>query len=85
LFVILANGGYAVLDRLAERYGGAPAWPPFSVDVAAVARGLGCPARRVESHDDLLAQLDDAVPTLAARREPLLLEVVVEPDPVFAP
>jgi len=84
LFVILANGGYAVLDRLAERHGGAPAWPSFSVDVAAVARGLGCPAHRVESHDDI-AHLDDAVRTLATRREPLLLEVVVEPDPTFAP
>src|SRR5262249_7460952 len=47
LVVVLANGRYAVMDRLAEAEGGKPAWPAFAeVDVSALARGFGCPARR---------------------------------------
>ncbi len=38
LFVILSNGGYAIMDRLAERQGREPPWPSFDVDVAALAR-----------------------------------------------
>jgi benzoylformate decarboxylase len=85
LFVILANGGYAVMDRLSERQGGKPPWPGFSVDVGGLARALGCPACRIEEHGDLLATLDEVVPDLPEREEPLLLEVVVEPDETFAP
>ncbi len=47
LFVILANGGYAIMDRLAEQSGGTAPWPGFDVDVAGIARALGCPARAV--------------------------------------
>jgi benzoylformate decarboxylase len=85
LFVILSNGGYAVMDRLAEQQGGTPPWPGFQVDVAGLARAFGCPAQTVTEHDQLLQVLDDVVPGLAARDEPLLLEVVVAPDESFAP
>jgi benzoylformate decarboxylase len=87
LFVVLANGGYAIMDRLAERHGDAPPpWPHFDdVRLATIAGGLGCPARRVENHDELIAALDEIVPGLAGRTEPLLLEVAVEADPTFAP
>jgi benzoylformate decarboxylase len=86
LFVVLANGRYAIMDRLAERHGQAAPWPDFAeVRLAAIAAGLGCPARRVEEHAELLAVLDDVVPGLADRAEPLLLEVAVEADPTFAP
>jgi benzoylformate decarboxylase len=86
LFVILANGGYAVMDRLAEREGGEPAWPGLAhVDVTGLAQAFGCPARRISQHDELTAALDDVLPTLVTREEPLLLEVVVEPDPTFSP
>jgi benzoylformate decarboxylase len=85
LFVILKNGGYAVMDRLAEREGGTPAWPPVDVDVAGLAEALGCPACRVGDLDSLRRTLDDVVPGLADRGEPLLLEVTVEPDPEFDP
>jgi benzoylformate decarboxylase len=86
LYIVLANGGYAVMDRLAERHGGRGPWPRFDdVDVAAMARSFGCDARRVETEEDLLRELDDVVPTLAARDRPLLLEVIVEPDETFAP
>jgi thiamine pyrophosphate-dependent acetolactate synthase large subunit-like protein len=87
LFVVLANGRYAVMDRLAEQHGAGKApWPAFEeVSISRLADGLGCPAVRVASHDELLTVLDDVVPTLSDRSEPLLLEVTVVPDTTFAP
>ncbi len=86
LFVVLANGRYAIMDRLAESHGGKPPWPAFEeVDVAGLARSLGCPAREVSGHASLLDALDDIVPTLADRTEPLVLQVRVEADPTFQP
>ena len=85
LFVVLANGGYAVMDRLAEQHGGSGPWPSFHVDATGLARSFGCAARRVETFDDLTRTLDDVVPSLAERDEPLLLEVAVAPDAAFAP
>jgi benzoylformate decarboxylase len=78
LLVVLANGRYAVMDALARRAGGAAAWPGFeSVDIAGLARSFGCPAVRVETHDDLIRVLDEVLPELVSRREPLLVEAVV--------
>jgi benzoylformate decarboxylase len=86
LFVILSNGGYAIMDRLAERAGGAAPWPEFSdVDISAIARAFGCEALRIENHDELLGALDDVIPTLAERRTPLLLDVTIAPTATFAP
>ena len=87
LWVILSNGGYVVMDRLAEKHGGGEGpWPAFAeVEVATIARGFGCPAKRVSTYDDLLDTLDEVVPTLAGRTEPLLLDVVVAPTETFAP
>jgi len=86
LFVVLSNGGYAIMDRLAERHGEDAPWPGFGeIELAAVARGFGCPARRLETHEELLAALDETIPTLASRQEPLLLDVVVAPTQTFAP
>jgi hypothetical protein len=46
LFVVLANGRYAIMDKLAEQRGGKPPWPAFEeVSVAGLAESLGCPAR----------------------------------------
>jgi benzoylformate decarboxylase len=84
LFVVLANGGYAVMDRLAEAAKQAAPWPGFgAIDIAAIARAQGCPARRVERHDELIGALDEVVPGLEDREQPLLLEVMVAPDPEF--
>ncbi|GAA1005994.1 benzoylformate decarboxylase [Acrocarpospora pleiomorpha] len=87
LFVVLANGRYAVMDRLAERSGrGKAPWPAFDeVSLAALARSFGCPAHRVSGYDDLIATLDEIVPTLHSREEPLLLDVAVIPDTEFHP
>jgi benzoylformate decarboxylase len=84
LLVVLANGRYAIMDilakdALAKDAGGAGPWPAFDgVDIAGIARCLGCPATRVQTHDDeLLGVFDEVVPGLADRRQPLLVEVVV--------
>jgi benzoylformate decarboxylase len=85
LFVILSNGGYAIMDRLVEQQGGTAPWPGFDVDIAGLARAFGCPARTLAEHGELLEALDEAVPELAGRNEPLLLEVTIAPDESFAP
>jgi benzoylformate decarboxylase len=86
LFVVLVNGGYAIMDRLAERTGTHGPWPRVdTVDIGAMARAQGCEAIRIETHDELTAQLDDVLPDLAERRTPLLLEVLVAQDETFDP
>jgi benzoylformate decarboxylase len=86
LFVILSNGGYAIMDRLAERAGGEAPWPRFAdVDIAALARAFGCESRKIATHDELLAALDEIVPDLVSRSEPLLLDVAIAPTATFAP
>ena len=50
-----------------------------------MARAQGCEARRIETHDDLLATLDDVLADLQDRTSPLLLEVVVAQDDTFDP
>jgi thiamine pyrophosphate-dependent acetolactate synthase large subunit-like protein len=86
LFVIIANGGYTVMDRLAELHGGSAVWPRFpEIDLSGLARSFGCPARRLSTPDELEAAFDEVVPQLAARDEPLFLEVAVDPDDDFVP
>ena len=84
IFVVLANGGYAVMDRLAEAQDEAAPWPGFgTIDIAAIARAQGCPAKHVETHAELEEALDEALDGIGERSEPLLLEVVVAPDASF--
>jgi benzoylformate decarboxylase len=80
LFIVLRNGGYAIMNRLAEAAGADGPWPAIeTVDIAAMASAQGVEALRIETHDELLAALD------FERDTPLLLEVVVEQDPTFDP
>ncbi len=85
LYIVLSNGGYAVMDLLAARTGGKPPWPGFDVDVRGLATSLGCPARQITSYDALLATFDEVLPGLADRHEPLLLDVRVTPEEHFEP
>jgi benzoylformate decarboxylase len=79
VFVIVGNGRYAVMDELARGHGGRGAWPGFeSLDLATIARGFGCEAERITTHDELLARLDEVVASLGERTAPLLLDVRVE-------
>lgn len=81
LFIVLSNGRYAILDRLAAAHGGQPPWPDFpEIDIAGLSVGFGCAAQRVTTHAALLSALDEILPGLAGRREPLLLEVRVSED-----
>jgi benzoylformate decarboxylase len=95
LYVILSNGRYAIMDRLAERhmwgsvggYGqGKPPWPAFDdVDILAMAASFGCPGRRVTTYGELTGVLDDVVPGLAGRSQPWVLDVAVQVETRFEP
>jgi benzoylformate decarboxylase len=85
VFVILSNGGYAIMDRLVERHGSKGPWPGFDVDIAGIARAQGCDARSIAAYDDLTETLDEVVPELATREEPLLLDVAIAPTSTFEP
>jgi benzoylformate decarboxylase len=87
IFVVLANGRYAVMDRLAEKNGqGRVPWPPFTeVSLSDMARSFGCPAVRLDSYDDLVGALDEIMPSAGSREEPILLDVAVVPDSEFHP
>ncbi|MEU0948650.1 thiamine pyrophosphate-dependent enzyme [Streptomyces canus] len=86
VFVVLANGRYAIMDKLAEQHGGKPPWPAFEeISVGGLAESLGCPARRITTYRDLCATLDTICLTLPDRTEPLLLEVSVISDGDFRP
>jgi benzoylformate decarboxylase len=86
LFVVLANGRYAIMDRLAEAQGGKPPWPSFEdVSLSGLATALGCPALPVSTYADLISVLDEVVPTLASRDTPLVLDVSVVADSTFQP
>jgi benzoylformate decarboxylase len=80
LLLVMANGGYAIMDKLAADTGKPAPWPGFgTIDIAAMARAQGCEAIRIEDHADLLARLDEVLPELARRDAPLLLEIAVAP------
>ena len=85
VYVVLANGGYRVMDRIAEAHGGGSwPWPSFGeLALSAVARSFGCPARRIATPAELAAALDEVVPTLRTRTEPLLLDVEISPTPAL--
>jgi benzoylformate decarboxylase len=86
LFVVLANGGYAIMDKLAERTGQKAPWPSFpEVRLSALATALGCPARWIRTYDELLEALDDVLPRLREMDAPLLLDIDVTPEPEFNP
>ncbi len=81
LFIVLRNGGYAIMNRLAEHAGSDGPWPAIEgVDIAAMARAQGVAALTIDDHATLLATLDAE---LGPRKTPLLLEIVVAQDPTF--
>jgi len=81
LFIVLSNGRYAVMDQLAARQGGKPPWPAFDeVSISGLASSLGCKPLRITTHTALLAALDEVIPSLAERTEPLVLEISVSSD-----
>ncbi len=78
LLIVMANGRYAVMDGLAGAHGGRGPWPSFEgVDIAGIAAGFSCAARRVTTFDELEATFGEVLPGLASRAEPLLLEIAL--------
>jgi benzoylformate decarboxylase len=78
LLIVMANGAYAVMDKQAADRGQPAPWPALErIDIAGIARCLGCEAMRIESHEELTAALDEVLPGLAGRGAPLVLEVAV--------
>ncbi len=78
VIVVVGNGRYQVMDELAGLRGAPGAWPGFAeLDLTSIARGLGCHAERVESHDRLEGALDEVLADAATRSEPVLLDVRV--------
>ena len=81
LFVILANGGYAIMDRLAEQAGrpasASPAWPAGSSrasgpDCHRAGARLPGAAGGLVAHDELVRVFDETLPGLVRRAEPTL-------------
>lgn len=86
VFVVMANGRYAVMDRLADRRQGKPPWPAFpEVSVGGLASALGCPVRSFADAAGLDDAMDAARAHLTQQRGPLVLEARVVPDETFAP
>lgn len=87
LFIILNNSRYAVMDRLADKFGnGGPAWPAFEeIDFVQLSESLGVDALRITHYEQMIAVLDAVIPTLNSRTTPLTLIVDVEPELTFAP
>ncbi len=86
LFLVMANGGYAVMDRLAERVDGKPPWPSFpELSVGRLAEALGCRVIRVEDRAVLERTLAEAAAGLEEPGGPLVVEVAVAQDTHFAP
>ena len=78
LLIVMANGRYAVMDGLADSHGRRAPWPSFGgIDIAGIARNLGCAATPVTTHDELEATLGEVLPGLATREEPLLVEIAL--------
>ena len=79
LLIVMANGRYAVMDGLARQHNAPSAWPAFgSIDIAGIARCLGCRAINVDSHAAAARDLRrGAARRWPRRREPLLVEVAV--------
>lgn len=86
LFLVMANGGYAVMDRLAERIHGKPPWPSFpELSAGRLADALGCRVVRVDDRDGLEGALAEAARRLEEPGGPLVVEVAVAQDTHFAP
>jgi benzoylformate decarboxylase len=78
VLIVMANGAYEAMDVQARARGAKPPWVGFAeVDIAAIARGFGCEAVQVRTHDELIATLDDVIGGLTERRTPVLVEIAV--------
>jgi benzoylformate decarboxylase len=81
LMIVMSNGNYGVMDAQAGWQDKRAPWPQFpGLDIAAIARGLGCPAARAQTYEEMTETLGEALVGLATRSRPLLVEVVIAQD-----
>lgn len=86
VFVVLKNGGYVVMDRLAESRGAKGPWPSFGeISISTIATGLNVQSVNITKYQDLIDILDKVAPNLGSRTAPLVIEIEVEPDEIFEP
>ena len=85
LFVILSNGGYAIMDRLAEHHGGTGPWPSVESTSSGLRRRSAARRAGSPSTTSCSTRSTRSCRASAGRKEPLLLEVVVAPDATFTP
>ena len=87
LVVILANGGYAIMDRLSEQAGAEePAWPGFrDIDFVQLAGALGCESVAIRGPEAWTSFLDEIAPTLGKRMDPIVAVVEVSADSDYRP
>jgi benzoylformate decarboxylase len=79
LFVILVNGGYAIMDQLAAAAGGEGPWPAFpEVSLPHIAAGFGCRARVVADPGELAAAVREILPDLRDASSPTVLVVALD-------
>jgi len=78
LIIVLTNGGYGIMDRLAAQAGGEPPWPGFpDLNLSELSAAWGCPSRRLATREDMVASLAEIVPGLATSKRPVLLDIEV--------
>jgi benzoylformate decarboxylase len=79
IFIIMDNGRYAVMDRLAKMRDAKPAWPAFDdISVVGLAESFGCKAVQITSLEQFDAALDAALLQRGKPGSPLVLDVVVD-------
>lgn len=80
LVVVLNNARYASMDMFSGYFGRPlPPWPGLTgLDLVGLATAQGCAARRIATLDELERTLDELVPGLPRRTEPLLLDVTID-------
>lgn len=77
VWIVSNNARYGMTHAGMRAVGFEPRGTEFKeVDFAAVARAMGCPARRVEQEGDL----DDALAAAMRAEGPFLVDVLVDPD-----
>lgn len=79
IYIIMDNGRYAVMDRLAKMRDATPAWPAFDdIDVVGLAKSLGCEAHRITTLEQFETALESALRRGGKPGSPLVLDVVVD-------
>jgi benzoylformate decarboxylase len=79
-FIVVDNGRYGILESVARFSGvdGLPSMALPGIDFVSLAAAFGCRAIRVEDPEQLAPALAQAATT----REPLLIDVVLDPTPL---